>query len=109
MTTPTKRSAKAKKLWAYPYEDGDVVTDVPPSKHDVKRGFCRPVFLLPGAPEDVERMKKAVAKSIYFKTSAGVTWSDPAGAMHRRHCLFMAGDALRTLGLTPAKKTKALP
>lgn len=64
-----------------------------------------PVFVLPAAPKDVERMKTAIAKSIYFKTSAGITWSDPAGNMHRKHCLFMAGEALRTLGiLTPTKK-----
>lgn len=99
-TTPTKRSAKAKKLWAYPYEDGDVVTDVPPSKHDVKRGFCRPVFLLPAAPDDVERMVEAGAAA-----SRKAEHENPKYFSHE-----MAATAiLAALGIsTPAKKTKAL-
>lgn len=52
MTPRTKARPKARaqkansQLWAYPYEDGDVVTDVPPSAKDIKRGWCRPVVLL---------------------------------------------------------------
>jgi hypothetical protein len=109
MTTPTKRSAKARKArlmyvnnaWK---EDGASLC-AHASKRAAVPSMCRPVFLLPAAPEDVERMREAVAKALWDLRRASapsfwVKWPKVA-ASAQGICRAQAAAALTALGLTP--------
>lgn len=86
-TTPTKRSAKA------------VRAQIDPHGYTDSKGVTIPVFVLPAAPEDVERMREAVARWL-AGAPAAYEWRPELWQKN-------ADELLALIGLTPAKKTKA--
>lgn len=96
MTTPTKRSEKARIMYEVRHRRGGTTI-----LHTSSFPDDRPVFVLPAAPEDVERMREIMLAEYARQEKAEDEGWEPGR-------IDIVNGYLTALGLTSAKKTKAL-
>jgi hypothetical protein len=72
-TRKARQEGKARKFtpsvkrWAYPYQDGHIVTDVPPLTEDLKAGWCKAVAIFDlNEQADAARIE-AGARAMYYR------------------------------------------
>lgn len=99
---PTKKPVRARRMWLRPNNETAMNPIIAREK---AFGFTKPVLVLPGDKESVERMVEQGAEQIYdalFYPAALLYWEN-AMRPTRVKCRKLSAALLRSLGIHPLK------